>query len=188
MPDPTFEGLEPRYHHTSWALLLRGMLALAVGVFVLIRPLDSVAALALVIAFWALFSGIVEVVHAVEVASTLTHWWILLLSGLLSIGFGIAALYWYPLLSLTFAVLWIAWWFLFTGALGIYGSYRHRRSGLAWGWTMAFGVLSIVAGAFALVAPPVTIAALIGLIGGFALVAALILIVAAFRLQKIAHG
>ncbi len=188
MPSPAFAALEPGYHRTSWALLLRGLLALAVGLFVVVRPLESVAALALVIAFWALFSGIVEIVHAFELASTLNHWWVLLLSGLLSAGFGIAALYWYPLLSLTFAVLWIAWWFLFTGALGVFAAYRHKKAGLAWAWTMAFGVIGILAGAFALVAPPVTIAALMGLIGGFALVAALVLIGGAFQLKKLAHG
>lgn len=177
--------LQPLYHRTWWALLLRGLLAFVIGIFIVGRPLESVGVLALVIAFWALFTGIVEVVHAFELASTLKYWWILLLSGLLSIGFGIAALFLYPILSLAFAVLWVAWWLLATGTLGIYGSFRHKRVGLAWGWTMAFGVLSVIAGGFALVAPPVTIAALIGLIGGFALIAGVVLSVAAFKLRNL---
>jgi len=36
------------YNRTWWALLLRGLLALTVGVFIFARPLDSVAAFALV--------------------------------------------------------------------------------------------------------------------------------------------
>ncbi len=49
--------LKSVYHRTWWALMLRGVLGLVVGIYILARPLDSVAAFALVIAFWALFAG-----------------------------------------------------------------------------------------------------------------------------------
>jgi uncharacterized membrane protein HdeD (DUF308 family) len=188
MGAPLTGDMQGLFHRTWWALLLRGLLALAIGTFILLRPLESVGVLALIIAFWALFSGIVEVVHAFELASTLKYWWILLLSGLLSIAFGIAALFLYPILSLAFAVLWVAWWFLATGVLGIYASFRHKHAGLAWGWTMAFGFLSVAAGGFALVVPPVTIATLIGLIAGFALIAGIVLCVAAFKLRSLVRA
>jgi len=188
MATPILDDLKRLYHRTWWALVLRGLLALAVGIFILARPLDSVAAFALVIAFWALFSGFVDVAHAIELASVMKQWWILLLSGLVGIGFGIAALIYYPVLSLTFAVIWVAWWLMVTGILGIYAALQQRKLGVQWGWTGAFGVLSVVASAVALLAPPVTLSAIMGLIAGFGIVAGLALIIGAFKLRSVVHA
>ena len=100
--------LKALYHRAWWALMLRGLLGLVVGIYILARPLDSIAAFALVIAFWALFTGIVEIVHAIELSSVIKHWWVVLLAGVVGVGFGIAALMYYPGLSLTFAVVWVS--------------------------------------------------------------------------------
>ncbi len=175
------------YHRTWWALMLRGLLGLAVGIYIFARPLDSVAALALVIALWALFAGIVEIVQAIELKAMMKHWGVLLLAGLVGVGFGIAALVYYPGLSLTFAVVWVSWWLMLTGILGIYAAVMQKNLGVQWGWTGAFGVLSVVAGVFALLAPPVTLAAIMGLIAGFALVSGVALIVGAFKLRSVVH-
>lgn len=187
MTTAVLDDLKRAYHRTWWALMLRGLLGVAVGVFVFARPLDSVAAFALVIAYWALFVGIVEIVHAIELASMMKHWWVLLLSGLVSAGFGIASLVYYPVLSLTYAVVWVAWWLMLTGILALYAAFQQRSLGVQWGWTAAFGVLSVVASAFALLAPPVTLAAIMGLIGAFALVSGAALIMGAFKLRSVAH-
>ena len=175
------------YHRTWWALMLRGLLGLAVGIYIFARPLDSVAAFALVIAFWALFAGIVEIVHAIELKAMMKHWWVLLLGGLVGVGFGIAALVYYPALSLTFAVVWVSWWLTLTGFLGISAAVMQKKLGVPWGWTAAFGVLSFVAGVFALLAPPVTLAAIMGLIAGFALVSGVALTVGAFKLRSVVN-
>jgi len=175
------------YHRTWWALMLRGLLGVAVGIYIFARPLDSVAAFALVIAFWALFGGIVEIVHAIELKAMMKHWWVLLLAGLVGVGFGIAALVYYPGLSLTFAVVWVSWWLTLTGILGIYAGVMQKSLGMPWGWTVAFGALSVVAGLFALLAPPVTLAAIMGLIAGFALVSGVAFVVGAFKLRSVVH-
>ena len=171
------------YRRTWWALVLRGLLAIAVGVFILWRPLDSIASFALVIALWALFIGIVQIVHAFELRSVFANWWVLFLSGLMSAAFGVAALYYYPGLSLAFAVVWTTWWLVITGGFAIYIAVWERSAGLSWGWTLAFGILSVAAGVFAFMAPPVTLAAILGLIAGFALVSGLLLLIGAFRLS-----
>jgi uncharacterized membrane protein HdeD (DUF308 family) len=175
------------YRVTWWALLLRGLLALALGIFVFLRPLESIASFALVIALWALFSGIVQVVHAFQLRAMFQHWWVMLLSGLVSAIFGVAALYYYPALSLAFAVVWAAWWLFLSGGLALYAAIMERRMGVSWGWTMAFGILAILAGVFAFMSPPATLAAIIGLIGGFAIVSGLVLLVGAFRLASAKH-
>jgi len=185
MTSPVLDDLKRVYNRTWWALLLRGLLALAVGVFIFARPLDSVAAFALVIAWWALFSGFVNIAHAFQLKPLMNGWWVLLLSGLVGVGFGFAALAYYPGLSLSFAVVLVAWWLLFTGILGIYGAVQEKRLGVPWGWTAAFGVLSLVASVFALLSPPVTLAAIMGLIAGFAIVAGVALLMGAFKLRSL---
>jgi uncharacterized membrane protein HdeD (DUF308 family) len=184
MTVPILDDLKKMYNRTWWALVLRGLLGVAVGVLILLRPLDSIAAFALVIAFWALFTGIVDIVHAIELKSVMKHWWVVLVSGLVGVGFGIAALVYYPGLSLAFVVVWVAWWLTLVGILGIYGAMRLKMAGLQWGWTAAFGVLSIVMGVFALVAPPVTLAAVMGLIAGFGIVSGIALLIGAFKLRS----
>jgi uncharacterized membrane protein HdeD (DUF308 family) len=187
MATAALDELKRFYHVTWWALMVRGLFSLAVGVFIFLRPLDSVAAFALVIAFWALFVGMVDIVHAFQLQQAMKHWWVVLLAGLVGVGFGIAALVYYPTLALAFAVVWVAWWLLLTGFLGIYAAIRLRQMGMDWGWPAAFGVISAVAGVFALLAPPVTLAAVMGLIAGFAIVGSVILIGGAFRLRSIVH-
>ena len=187
MATAVLDDFRRAYRLTWWALLLRGVFGVAVGVFVFMRPLDSVAAFALVIAFWALFSGVVDIVHAVELSSVMKQWWVLLLSGFVGVGFGIAALMYYPALSLTFAVIWVAWWLTLVGIIGLYAAFQLKKFGASWGWPAAYGALSVAAGLFALVAPPVTIAAIMGLISGFAVVSGVALVIGAFTLRSIAR-
>ena len=181
------EELDRVYRRTWWALVIRGLLALALGILIFARPLESVAALALVIAIWALVVGITEIVHALDLRHVFSSWWVLLVTGLVSLAFGVGALYYYPALSLAFIVLWVAWWFLVTGMLGIYAALQLRKLGIEWGWTFAWGVLSTAAGVLALVYPLATLAAVMGLIAGFAIIGGVALLVGAFKLRSAAQ-
>jgi uncharacterized membrane protein HdeD (DUF308 family) len=179
------DPIQSTYGRIWWSLVLRGLFAIAIGVLIIMKPLDSIAAFALVIAIWALFTGIIQIVHAFDLRSVINHWWVMLLSGIIGVGFGIAALYYYPALSLTFAVVWVAWWLLLTGALAIYLAIQERQMQLEWGWTLAFGILSVVVAVLAFMNPPSTVVAIMGLIAGFAIVAGVLLLIGAFRLSSV---
>jgi len=170
------------YGRARWALLLRGLLALAVGVLIIARPMDSVAAFALLIAFWSIFIGISQTVDSIEARALLPHWWVFLLGGIISLAFGIAALYYYPGLSLTFAVVWVSYWLILTGAVGVYAAIMERRMGAPWGWTLTFGIIAVIAGIYAFAVPPATLVAIMGLISGFAIVWGVALLAAFFWL------
>jgi uncharacterized membrane protein HdeD (DUF308 family) len=178
------DALHQAYNRTRWALLVRGLIAIALGCFIFARPLESAAAFALLIAIWALVTGIIQIVNGVELRSVLPHWWLLLVGGLVSVAFGIAALYYYPVLSLTFAVVWASYWLLLSGFVGIYEALHERRMGVPWAWTLAFGVLSALAGLYAIVVPPVTLAVIMGLMAGFALVGGIVLLIGFFKLTS----
>src|SRR6266508_6757270 len=100
MTTAVLDDLKRVYNRAWWALLLRALLALAVGFFIFTRPLDSVAAFALVIAWWALFTGLVNIVHAIQLKPVMQHWWVLLLSGVIGDQHKIAAQVYYHTTSL----------------------------------------------------------------------------------------
>jgi uncharacterized membrane protein HdeD (DUF308 family) len=165
--------------------VLRGLIAVGLGVFIIARPLDSVATFALLIAIWAIVSGLMQIVHAFDVRETARHWWLLLLGGVISVAFGLGALYLYPGLSLTFAVIWVAYWLLLTGFVGVYAAVIERRAGVPWVSTLVFGVVSVLAGIYAIAAPPVTLAAIMALIAAFAIIGGVVLLFAAYRLTTL---
>jgi uncharacterized membrane protein HdeD (DUF308 family) len=169
-----------------WALVIRGALAIILGIFIIARPMESVAAFALVIAIWAVVQGLVYMVHSFDLRSVAPHWWLLFLSGLISTAFGVAALYYYPGLSLAFAVVWVSWWLLVTGLVAISIAVQERRVGMPWGWTIAFGVLTVVAAVYAFMSPPATLTALMALISAFAIVGGVVLLVGAYKLRTTA--
>ena len=173
------------YTAAKWGLLIRGLFGIALGIFIILRPAESIAAFALVIAIWALGDGIVSTVHAFDLRGVVEHWWGMLLSGVVGIGFGIAALYYYPVLSLTFAVFWTAMWLITAGLVGIYVSVQERNMGVSWGWTLTFAVIAIAGGVFAVVRPGITLASLISLIATFGILGGIALVVGAGKMQSV---
>lgn len=180
----TTDLIQPAYRLTWWALVLRGLLGIATGAVILWRPLESVAALAMFIAVWAIFSGSVQIVQAFDLRKVFSRWWVVLLGGLVSVAFGGAAIYFYPVLSLAFAVTWTAMWLLVTGTFAISDAMAERKLGAPWGWTMAFGIVAIATGALAVITPPVTLAALMGVIAGFGVMGGVVHLIGAYRLAS----
>jgi len=181
------ENLRDRYHHAKWALVLRGLLGIAIAVLIFVRPFASVAAFALVIAVWALFDGIVRIVHAFALRDVMSDWWMLLFAGVIGVLFGGAALYYYPALSLSFAIAWVALWLFVAGLIAIYVAMQERRAGESWGWTLTTGVIAIVCGVLAFAYPGLTLAWLMGLIAAFGLVGGTAMLIGAVKMQSVEH-
>ena len=177
--------IQNAYNQTKWALLLRGLLSLFVGVAIIWRPMSSVVALALVIALWSLFDGTVAIVRSFAVRGLVQHWWVMLVAGIVGVGFGVAALYYFPGLSLTFAVVWTSYWLTISGVIAAYVAWQERSLGLSWGWTMAFALVAIAGGIFAFMNPEATLASLLGLLAGFAIISGVFLVIAASRMISV---
>src|SRR4029078_206065 len=138
----------------------------------------------LVIAVWALADGIVSIVHAFELRAVISHWGIMLLSGIVSVFFGLAALYYYPALSLTFAVMWTAWWLMTAGALGIYVALQQRSAELPWGWTLTSAIIAIGSARLAIMSPAITLATLMGILAAFGIISGVAMLVAGAKMQS----
>jgi uncharacterized membrane protein HdeD (DUF308 family) len=73
----------------SWILAIEGALGIIVGVIALVWPNVTLLALALLIAAWAILTGIAELAAAVSLRRVIRNEWLLALGGVLSIVFGI---------------------------------------------------------------------------------------------------
>jgi uncharacterized membrane protein HdeD (DUF308 family) len=75
-----------------WASVLEGLVGIAAGLVAFFWPGITALALVVVIAVWAIVTGTMEVIAAVELRRVITNEWFLILSGLLSVAFGVLLL------------------------------------------------------------------------------------------------
>jgi uncharacterized membrane protein HdeD (DUF308 family) len=72
-----------------WALVIFGVLSIAAGAYALFQPGITALALLFVIAMWAIARGIFEIAAAIALRKELSNEWLLILSGVVSIAFGL---------------------------------------------------------------------------------------------------
>ena len=67
------------------------LIGIAAGAVAIFYPNITALALLWVIAFWAIFTGLLEIMVAVRLRREISNEWVLILSGLLSVAFGVLA-------------------------------------------------------------------------------------------------
>jgi uncharacterized membrane protein HdeD (DUF308 family) len=72
-----------------WWLAVVGVASLIAGVLAFVLPGITAAVLLLFIASWAIVTGIMQIWGAIQLRKEIAGEWLLILSGLLSIAFGI---------------------------------------------------------------------------------------------------
>lgn len=72
-----------------WVRLLQGIVAIAAGVAVFLWPAISALTLLYVIAFYLIFTGVLQAVTAIELRKVIKNEWLYIISGLLSVIVGI---------------------------------------------------------------------------------------------------
>ena len=109
-----------------WLLLLEGLVSIAAGIVTFALPGLTALVLVYVIAAWAMVTGILEIIAAVRVRKQITGevWWIL--SGILSVVFGVLLMI-APGAGALALVLWIGAYAVIFGALLVGLAFRLRR-------------------------------------------------------------
>jgi uncharacterized membrane protein HdeD (DUF308 family) len=72
-----------------WVVLLEGLAGILLGIIALVYPSVTAGALLLLIAFWAIFTGLMEIIAAIRLRREISNEWSLILSGVLSVILGI---------------------------------------------------------------------------------------------------
>jgi uncharacterized membrane protein HdeD (DUF308 family) len=169
----------------SWLFIVRGILAIAVGVLAFVYPAPTLAALIIVFGFYAVFNGVFAIVAGFE-AFTRANWW-LVAGGIASIVIGIYAFF-QPNATAEALVIVVGIFAIVTGvaelaASATVGSIVGNRflmtlSGLV---ALALGVLLIMA-------PAAGILSVLWLIGFYAIFAGVMYIAMGFSLGDVADA
>jgi uncharacterized membrane protein HdeD (DUF308 family) len=183
--------IEKRFARILWRnwgmLLLRGIVAIAFGILIWLLPGISLAALVLLFGAYSLIDGILGVWVAIAGRKEHDDWWVLLLGGLFGIVVAVITFI-APGLTAIALLFYIAIWAIATGVLEIVAAIRLRKE-IRGEWRLILGGLASVVFGVLLMAHPATGAlALLWLIGSFAIVFGVLLLVLAFKARRFASS
>jgi uncharacterized membrane protein HdeD (DUF308 family) len=166
-----------------WALAIRGGIAIIFGLAALLRPGIALEALILLFGAYALVDGVFAIVGVFGGTRGGTPRWLLLIEGIVGILAGIVA---FVLPGLTAVVLLylIAAWAVVTGIFEIASAIRLRQE-IRGEWALIIGgALSVLFGVIlAVIGPVAGLLSLIWLIGIYALVFGILMLVTAFQVR-----
>lgn len=166
-----------------WSLLLRGLLALLLGVLTLAWPGITVGALVLLFGAYAFLDGVMSIVGAVTASRGHQRWALLVAEGVVGILAAIATFAW-PAITLLMLIYVIASWSIVTGVLEIMAAVRLRKSISGELFLALAGAASILFGIM-LMSFPVAGALVIGIwVGVYALIFGAMLIGLGLRLRN----
>jgi uncharacterized membrane protein HdeD (DUF308 family) len=179
--------------HDFWGwMLLRGILALALGVVAVMWPLSAIFAFTLVFAAYAFADGVISLISGIRGATHHQRWGALVLRGITGIAIGVLFILLPILATATYAYLTVALlaaWSIVAGVFEIGAAIRLRKA-IEGEWLLGLaGVISVLLGIaiFVLIFPnPVaTILSAAWLIAIYAFAAGIVLVVQAFRLKRV---
>lgn len=152
-----------------WALVVRGLAAIAFGILALAVPAAGLLALVVVWGAYALVDGVFNVVLAHRAGRAGWSWGWLLFEGLMSILAGVVTFAW-PGITLVVLLALIAVWGVITGVAEIAAAIALRRE-IEHEWLLAAsGVLSIAFGVLLMAYPAAGAVAIVWLVGVYAIV------------------
>jgi uncharacterized membrane protein HdeD (DUF308 family) len=111
-----------------WVLLLEGLVGIGAGLVTLFLPGITAIVLLYIIAGWAVATGILELVAAVRLRKEIEHEWLLALSGIASVVFGVLIAL-FPGAGALALVIWIGAYAFVFGALLVALGFRLRGMG-----------------------------------------------------------
>lgn len=167
-----------------WVIVLQGMAAVLFGVLAFAQPGATLAALLLLVALWVLADGILALLASVGAAEAKEPWWPWVLHALVSIAVGLIALRW-PGITAFALLLLIAYWAILRGILTIVAAIELRRVIQGEFWMILGGIISVLFGAWIVIAPAAGALAVTWLIGLYAVLFGVTLILAGLGLKRL---
>lgn len=125
-----------------WVSLLVGILAIVVGIWVIVTPYSSFAALIILFEVALVLAGVLDVLFAVANRKVLYGWGWNLAAGLLEILLGLTLVA-IPMVSVGVIMIYVVgFWILFRSIWSIGASFDLHQVGIrGWGWLLTLGIL-----------------------------------------------
>ncbi len=108
-----------------WVGLIEGLVGIFVGIIALVYPLLTASALLLLIAFWAVVTGIMEIIAAIRLRREINNEWMLILGGILSVILGVILIA-FPILGSVGLIWTIGFYAIFFGVLMLFLAFKVR--------------------------------------------------------------
>jgi uncharacterized membrane protein HdeD (DUF308 family) len=170
---------------TTWREpLLRGILAIIVGVVLFAFPISATIVLAIAFGVFVLFDGVFAIVHAVRNPhSEAGTWWAMLARGIVGVVVGLFAIV-FPTIAAAVLGTMIAIWAIIAGVLEIGAGFRIRHDVPRETTLIVVGALTIVLGVVLVFVPLVAVIAQIWVFAAFAIIAGIGLVAYALQLRR----
>jgi uncharacterized membrane protein HdeD (DUF308 family) len=166
-----------------WLLALRGLVAVLFGVLAFMWPGATLITLVWLFGAFALVNGILSLVLAAKTPKGYPKVGSLIFGGLLGILAGLLAFVMPGITALGLLIL-IAAWAIATGVMELVAAIRLRKI-ITNEWLLVLaGIASVLFGVILLFQPAAGALALIWLIGAWALVSGILLMILAFRMRN----
>ena len=166
-----------------WVLLLRGLAAIAFGLFTWFQPGISLGLLLLMFGLYSLVDGVLGVWTAIAGRRDHEHWWVLLLTGLVGVVVGALTLL-APGVTALALLFYIAIWAIGTGTLQIVAAIRLRKE-IEGEWMLVLaGLGAVVLGVLLMAQPSAGALTLLWMVSSFAVLYGALLVVLAFRVRR----
>lgn len=168
-----------------WLILLRGIVAVLLGLISLFSPNSTLVAFVIIFGIYAVIDGVAAIYMAITSRKEQKLWSWLLIEGVLSILAGIIALVW-PGVTLLVIGFIIGFWAVFLGITQISQAMSLKREGSSvWGWLLAAGIVVLLWGVFVFIfAPGVGLLTVLWVFGIFALVFGIWMIAVSLQVRK----
>ena len=167
-------------------VMVRGLAAVVFGVLAFVSPQSTLALLTLFWGAWVLTDGVMALMAAWRMRSGNRPLWPLVLVGLIGIVAGVGTFLWPGLTALSLLML-IAAWSIVMGVLQIAAAVRLRQVIAHEWWLGLSGLLSVLFGAFMMIDPSAGAVAVAWMIGTYAIVFGLMLVLLSLRLRRMAR-
>ncbi len=166
-----------------WVPVVRGLVAIALGVFAFVWPIATITALVLVFGAVAVADGMLAIGAAIAARKLTSDWWVLLVQGFVGIAIGVLTVVYPAITALALLVL-MAVWAIGLGVLQVVAAVKLRRD-ISGGWWLVLGGLLGIAFGILLMSNPVAGAvAVLWLIGIFAIAWGVMQMVGGFDLRR----
>ena len=174
-----------------WLMLLRGLAAIAFGLLIFAKPQISLQVLVYLFGVYVLVEGILGIAVAVQACGELDSWGVLFLWGLFGVAVGVLTFI-KPEITALALLFYIALWAIATGVLEIAVAIRLREL-IKNEWLLILaGLVSVAFGVLLIARPEAGVLAVLALIGAYAIVFGVLLVVFAFKIRsfvsKVAHA